>query len=169
MPAHHRCLLALVLQVALSSTAWAFAFEEKAFCAAAQQFAFAANQDADRWLDRTTRSGGMAVFCDKRIVEVRRLTYAPSDTLNESWQQREAQAFNTTHCGNPIWEDAIANGWRITLTITATDGARISINAQCGDERQHSPPTPPANHNPPPVARTGTGSVSSTDTTTTAQ
>jgi hypothetical protein len=98
MLAPHRCLLVLSFQVALSSTASAFAFDEKAFCAAAQQFAFAANQDADRWLDRTPRSGGMVVFCDKRLVEVRRLTSAPSDTMNESWKGREAQAFNATLC-----------------------------------------------------------------------
>lgn len=133
MLAHHRCLLVLIFQVALSSTAAAFAFDEKAFCAAAQQFAFAANLDADRWLDRTTRSGGMAVFCDRRLVEVRRFTSASSDTMNESWRRREAQAFNATHCGNPIWQDAIANGWRITLTVTAADGARVSIDARCGD------------------------------------
>ena len=134
MLVHHRCLLVLSFQVALSSTASAFAFDEKAFCAAAQQFAFAANQDVDRWLDRTTRSGGMAVFCDKRLVEVRRLTSAPSDTMNVSWKQREAQAFSATHCNNPIWQDAIANGWRITLTVTAADGARVSIDAQCDDK-----------------------------------
>jgi hypothetical protein len=135
MLAHRRCLLVLVLQVALSSMASAFTFDDKAFCAAAQQLAFAANQDADRWLNRTTRSGGMAVFCDKRVVEVRRLTYAPSDTMNESWQQHQTQEFNSTHCNNPIWEDAIANGWRIALTVTAADGAGVSIDAQCGDKR----------------------------------
>ena len=133
MLAHHRCLLVLVLQVALSSTASAFAFDEKAFCAAAEQFAFAASRDADRWLDRTTRSGGMVVFCEKRLVEVRRFTSARSDTMNESWKRREEQAFNATHCNNPIWQDAIANGWRITLTVTAADGARVSIDARCGD------------------------------------
>jgi len=133
MLAHHRCLLVLVVQAALWSTASAFAFDEKAFCAAAQQFAFAANRDADRWLDRTTRSGGMAVFCDKRLVEVRRLTSARSDAVNEDWKRREAQAFNATHCDNPVWEDAIANGWRIALTVTAADGARVSIDARCGD------------------------------------
>ena len=136
MLAHRRCLHMLVLQVALSSTASALEFDEKAFCAAAHQFAFAANQDADRWLDRTTRSAGMAVFCEKRLVEVRRLTSAPSDAMNESWQQREARAFSSTHCSNPIWEGAIANGWRIILTVTAADGARVSIDAQCGDKRQ---------------------------------
>jgi hypothetical protein len=134
MLTHRRYLLVLVLQVALSSTASAFAFDEEAFCAAAQQFASAANQDADRWLDRTTRSGGMAVFCDKRLVEIRRFTSVSSDSMNENWKQREGQAFNATHCHNDIWQDAIANGWRITLTVTAADGARVSIDTRCVDK-----------------------------------
>jgi hypothetical protein len=133
MLAHRRCLLVLVLQVALSSMASAFTFDDKAFCAAAQQLAFAANQDVGLWLDRTTRNGGMTVSCDARAVEFNRFTYAPSDVMSESWKQREAKALNATHCNNPIWQDAIGNGWRITLTVTAPDGARVSIDARCGD------------------------------------
>ena len=111
----------------------AFAFDEKAFCAAAQQLAFAANQDIGLGLDRTTRNGGMTVSCDARVVEFNRFTYAPSGSMNESWKRPEAQAFNATHCNNPIWQDAIANGWRIALTVTAADGARLTIDARCGD------------------------------------
>src|SRR6476620_659650 len=119
---------------ALSSMASAFAFDEKAFCAAAEQFAFAANQDIGLWLDRTTRNGGMVVICEKRLIEVRRFTSARSDTVNESWKRREQQAFSATHCNNPIWQDAIASGWRVTLTVTAADGARVSIGARCEDK-----------------------------------
>ena len=123
---HHRCLLSLVAQVALSSTASVFAFDENAFCAAARQFAFAANQDVGLWLDRTTRNGGMTVSCESRAVECNRFTYLPSDGMTEIWKQREAAVLNSMHCNNPIWQDAIANGWRITLTVTAADGARVS-------------------------------------------
>ena len=47
----------------------------------------------------------------------------------------------------------------VLVTITATDGARVSTDAQCGDKRQHSQPTWPANDNPPPLAPTGTGGI----------
>src|SRR2546423_266386 len=105
MLAHRRCLHVLVILAALSSMAPAVAFDDKEFCAAVQQFAFAATQDVGLWLDRTTRNGGMAVFCDERMVEFRRFTYVPSDLMNESWRQREAEGFNSARCNNSIWKD----------------------------------------------------------------
>ena len=131
MLAHRRCLQVLVIQAALSSISSASAFDDKEFCVAAQQFAFAANQDIGLWLDRATRNGGMTVSCDARAVEFSRFIYAPSDIMNENWKRREAEAFNSVYCNSVIWKDAITNGWRITLTVTATDGARVSIDARC--------------------------------------
>ena len=133
MLTHRRYWLTVAAQAAfwLATSAPAFAFDDRAFCVAAQQFAFAADKDIDLWIDRTTRNGGMAVSCDAKSVEFRRFSYASSGTLNTAWKERETQVFNSTHCNNPIWKDAIANGWQIRLTVTATDGARVSVDAQC--------------------------------------
>jgi len=54
------------------------AFDDRDFCSAAQQFAIAAEQDVGHWLDRTTRNGGVGVWCDRRTVEFKRFTYAAS-------------------------------------------------------------------------------------------
>ena len=134
-------LMLLVAQAAISSTALApaYAFDDKEFCAAAQQFARAAATDIDQWLDRTTRNGGMAVSCDAKLVEFRRFVHASLSVMNESWKQRQAHVLSSTHCNNPIWKDAIGNGWRIALSITTTDGSRMLIPAQCDHSTSPAP------------------------------
>ena len=40
--------------------------------------------------------------------------------------------WNAVHCNSRIWNEAIANGWKIVLSQTAADGGQVTITAQCG-------------------------------------
>ena len=133
MLAHRRCLLPLVAVAAVSSLAPApaLAFDDRAFCVAVEQLALAATKDIGLWIDRKTRNAGMAVFCDARVVEFKRFTYAPSVSRSGDWREREAEEWSAAHCTNPIWSDAIHNGWKINLTLSAADGSSVSLTARC--------------------------------------
>jgi hypothetical protein len=74
---------------------------------------------------------GLVVSCDMKLVEFKRFTYAPAGSLTESWKERKAAEWNATHCNNSIWNDAIRNGWKVALTVTAADGSHASIVGQC--------------------------------------
>ena len=134
MLAPRRYLLSLIVEPAFSlmALAPALAFDDREFCVAAQQFALAQTRDIGLWIDRTTRNAGMVVACDTKVVEFKRFTYAPSASMTESWKERKAAEWNATHCNNPIWNDAIRNGWKVALTVTAADGSHVSLAAQCG-------------------------------------
>ena len=110
----------------------ALAFDDREFCVAAEQFALAQTKDIGLWIDRTTRNAGMVVSCDMKVVEFKRFIYAPSASMTESWKERKAAEWNATRCNNPIWNDAIRNGWKVALTVTAVDGSHVSLTAQCG-------------------------------------
>ena len=133
MLTHPRCLLPLVVGAPISLTALApvFAFDDREFCVAAQQFAVAAEKDIGLWIDRTTRNAGMNVSCGTRTVEFNRFTYAPSVSMGSHWRERKAEEWNAAHCKNPIWTEAIRNGWKVSLTVTTADGGRVSLSAQC--------------------------------------
>jgi hypothetical protein len=110
----------------------ALAFDDREFCVVAQQLAIAAERDVGVWVDRVTRNAGMAVACDKRTVQFTRFTYAPSASMDQAWKQRKGADWNAIHCGSPVWNDAIRNGWKIVLSQTSADGGQVSITAQCG-------------------------------------
>jgi len=110
----------------------ALAFDDREFCVAAEQFALAQTKDIGLWIDRTTRNAGMVVSCDMKVGECKRFIYAPSTSMTESWKERKAAEWNATRCNNPIWNDAIRNGWKVALTVTAVDGSHVSLTAQCG-------------------------------------
>ena len=110
----------------------ASAFDDREFCVAAQQIAMAAEKDVGLWIDRVTRSAGMLVSCDRKLVEFKRFTYASAASMNDAWRERNAAEWNATHCKSPIWGDAISNGWKIILVVTATDGRQITLSTRCG-------------------------------------
>jgi hypothetical protein len=124
--------LAGLAATSLMTSAPAIAFDDSAFCVAAQQFALAANQDIGLWIDRTTRSGGMVVSCDTKRVEFKRFTSVSSVSISGSWKDRKAEEWNASHCNSPIWAEAIRNGWQIALRLMATDGGQLELNARCG-------------------------------------
>jgi hypothetical protein len=107
------------------------ALEDRDICVLAQQLAAAAEKDVGNWIDRVTRHAGMLVSCATRTVEYRRFTYTPSAGMTEAWKARKADDWNATHCGSPIWRDAILGGWRIILSETAADGGQVAFTARC--------------------------------------
>ena len=109
----------------------ALAFDDKQFCAAAQQLAIAAEGDIGVWIDRVTRNAGMAVACDRRMVEFTRFTYVASAAMTEHWKADRAKEWSSAQCNSVLWREAIDNGWAITLTVAAADGGRAIFKAQC--------------------------------------
>jgi hypothetical protein len=103
----------------------------KDFCVAAQQLEIAAARDVGIWVDRVTRNAGMRVVCDKKLIEFTRFTYIGSSSMTESWKAARASEWNAFHCNNPLWNDAIANGWTVLLNVSSVDGGRASFKVQC--------------------------------------
>src|SRR6266705_5594568 len=95
----------------------ALAFDDQQFCVAAQQLAIAAEKDIGIWIDRLTRTAGMAVGCDRKLVEFTRFTYIASTSMTAEWRAARASEWNTTQCTSPIWREAIDNGWGIVLNV----------------------------------------------------
>jgi hypothetical protein len=110
----------------------ALTLDDKEFCVSAQQLAIAAEKDVGVWIDRVTRNAGMVVSCDRKTVQFTRFTYAPSASMNDAWKASKAADWNAVHCSSRIWNEAIANGWKIVLSQTSADGGQVSITAQCG-------------------------------------
>jgi hypothetical protein len=109
----------------------ALALDDKEFCVSAQQLAIAAEKDVGVWIDRVTRNAGMVVSCDRKTVQFTRFTYVPSASMNDAWKASKAADWNAVHCNSRIWNEAIANGWKIVLSQTAADGGQVTITAQC--------------------------------------
>jgi hypothetical protein len=40
-------------------------------------------------------------------------------------------ARSATHCGSPLWGEAIRQGWKVDLSVTAADGGQATFNAKC--------------------------------------
>jgi hypothetical protein len=125
--------LPLVAQAAMPLTVPgpATAFDDKAYCVAVRQLALAAETDVGVWVDKSTRNAGMQVSCDRKTVEFRRFTYAPSAAMDQTWRARKAVDWAAAHCANPVWSDALHNGWKVVLSVTSADGGHVAINAQC--------------------------------------
>ena len=120
-----------LLAVWLAPPAPALAFDDSDFCVAAKQLAVAADKDIGIWVDRVTRSAGMVVSCDKKVVEFRRFTYTPTTAMDGAWKERKAAEWNGTHCASLLWSQAIRNQWKVALSLTAADGGQLLLNAQC--------------------------------------
>ena len=131
-PTRTRALGLAAVSCLLLATAPALALDDKEFCVSAQQLAIAAEKDVGVWIDRVTRNAGMAVSCDRKTVEFTRFTYAPSASMNDAWKASKAADWNAVHCNSRIWNEAIANGWKIVLSQTSADGGQVTITAQCG-------------------------------------
>lgn len=109
-------------------------FEDKEFCIMVEQLAVAAEGDVGIWIDRMTRSAGIAATCPTKTVEFRRFTYAPVAEMNVDWKRRMIAQWNTNRCSSYLWKEAILNGWRITLAIWSADGGHAFFIADCKHE-----------------------------------
>jgi len=128
---HCLCAVATALGFLLAAPASAIAFDDSDFCVAAKQLAVAADKDIGIWVDRATRSAGIVVSCDRKVVEFRRFTYTPTAAMDAAWKERKAAEWNGTHCSSRLWAQAIQNDWKVALSLTAADGGQLRLNAQC--------------------------------------
>jgi hypothetical protein len=125
-----RLLLASYL-LATVAAGPALAFQDREFCVVAQQLAAAAEKDIGVWIDRTTRNAGMAVSCEKKIVEFTRFTYVPAASMDQAWKERKGSDWSAIYCSSAVWNEAIRNGWKVVLSQNSADGGRVLIAAKC--------------------------------------
>jgi hypothetical protein len=128
MMAALRALLALPLVLPMSAAETQF--NDKAFCDVIKQFAEKANKDTGSMLDPVTRSDGMAVMCETKIVDFKKFLIVDDSNLRDGWLQKQQQ-WNDIYCKDNGWSKAIANGWTVTQTLTSVNGKRYSIKAEC--------------------------------------
>jgi hypothetical protein len=123
--------LAMIVASVVALGGPAVAFDDTDFCVAVKQLAAAADGDVGVWVDRKTRNAGVAVACDRKLVEFRRFTYSPSSSLDGAWKAGKAAEWNGTYCASPLWAQAIRNNWKIALSVTAVDGGHVLLHAEC--------------------------------------
>ncbi len=110
----------------------ALAFDNTQFCQAATHLARVAAGDVGTWVDRTTRNDGVEIACDRKLVHFKRTSSAPAGTLRGNWKDTKTLEWQGAYCANPIWREAIDNGWLISATVTTSTGERIFFGCQKG-------------------------------------
>ena len=88
-------------------------------------------RDVGVWIDRSTRNGGMGVFCERKSVEFWHFTYAASASMDEAWRRRKSSDWNAKQCASPTWGDAIRHGWKVDLVVTSADRRQVAFTARC--------------------------------------
>lgn len=111
--------------------ALAEAFDHAAFCAEKTELADNHQLESGVWLDEFTRNDTVNVHCSMRMIEFRRYLDLPSSELDDAWRQREKTRWNSAHCSDPDWYEAIRAGWTIASTLITTTGERIWYTARC--------------------------------------
>ena len=106
-------------------------FDHVAFCAEKTELADNQQLEAGVWLDEYTRNDTVNVHCSMRMIEFRRYLDMPSGDLDDAWRQREKTRWNSAHCSDPDWHEAIRAGWTIASTLITTTGERIWYTARC--------------------------------------
>ena len=117
--------------IALASANPSRSFDDKQFCQAMTEIGRAGNADAGTWIDRYTRNDGIEVLCNFRTVHFKKFLKASSTILREGWQEGKKQDWNSIHCNNPIWREAIDHGWIISMTMTTATEERVWFAATC--------------------------------------
>jgi hypothetical protein len=106
-------------------------FDHASFCAEKTELAENQQLEAGVWLDELTRNDTVNVHCSMRMIEFRRYLDMPSGELDDTWRQREKTRWNSAHCSDPDWHEAIRAGWTIASTLITTTGERIWYTARC--------------------------------------
>jgi hypothetical protein len=106
-------------------------FDHAAFCTEKTDLADNHQLEAGVWLDEYTRNDTVHVHCSMRMIEFRRYLDMPSSDLDDAWRQREKTRWNSAHCSDPDWYEAIRAGWTIASTLITTTGERIWYTARC--------------------------------------
>jgi hypothetical protein len=118
--------------VAAAVSGDARAFDSTQFCQAVKQLVRAAAGDVGTWVDRSTRNDGVEIVCDRKLVHFKRYSSVSSSTLRGSWKEAKTQEWQGAYCANPIWREAVDNGWLISATVTTASGERIWFACQKG-------------------------------------
>lgn len=106
-------------------------FDHAAFCTEKAGLADSHQLESGVWLDEFTRNDTVNVHCSMRMIEFRRYLDMPSGDLDDVWRQREKTRWNSAHCSDPDWHEAIRAGWTIASTLITTTGERIWYTARC--------------------------------------
>lgn len=106
-------------------------FDHAAFCTEKTGLADSHQLESGVWLDEFTRNDTVNVHCSMRMIEFRRYLDMPSGDLDDAWRQREKTRWNSAHCSDPDWHEAIRAGWTIASTLITTTGERIWYTARC--------------------------------------
>ena len=109
----------------------ALAVNSEQFCKAATLIANAARADVGTWLDRNTRNDGVEVICGIRTVNFKRYLNVPMSGLGKDWPKRKQQEWNSIHCNDQVWREAINDGWIILSTTISVSGERAQFIATC--------------------------------------
>ena len=123
--------------LAAAVTSSARAFDNTQFCQAVTQMVRAAAGDVGTWVDRSTRNDGVEIVCDRKLVHFKRTSNAPAGTLRGNWREAKTQEWRGAYCANPIWREAVDNGWLISATVTTTTGERIWFACAKGGQGFH--------------------------------
>jgi hypothetical protein len=101
------------------------AFDNEQFCVAAKELVRASAIDVGTWTDRFTRNDGVEIGCDLKTVHFKRFYKSPAKTLTDAWRDNQAVLWQSAYCHNSLWQDAIANGWVVSATVTTSTGERV--------------------------------------------
>jgi hypothetical protein len=113
------------------------AFDNTQFCQAVGQLSRAAKRDIGTWINRTTRNDGVELFCDRKLVHFKRYASTPGSGLREAWKEARTEEWRSTTCINPIWREAVDNGWIISTTVTTATGEKVWFACEPGGTAFH--------------------------------
>ena len=77
------------------------------------------------------------LFCDRKLVHFKRYASTPGSGLREAWREARTEEWRSTTCINPIWREAVDNGWIISATVTTVTGEKVWFACQPGGTAFH--------------------------------
>jgi hypothetical protein len=101
----------------------ALAFDDVAFCSRLNEYAEKINAKSS--------SEGMTVSCGNRTVDFRKSLALNSSRLDAKWHALQQREWNAIYCRNVAWVPVLANGWKVSTTLTTLDGKSVKIDAVC--------------------------------------
>jgi hypothetical protein len=112
-------------------TSSALAFDNDAFCAAIQPMVTKAHADAGIMVDGATRSDGIALACNMRLIDFKKFITVRPTRFRTGWEARKQAQWSEIYCQNDHWREAIESGWTVAQTMTFVDGTRHWMKAYC--------------------------------------
>lgn len=123
--------LSMILFIHSGVGAAAQQFSEASFCRAMQEFAAKSNMDAGTKVDSVTTHVGLAVLCNSKLIDFKKRLDIPFTAMKAGWEGRKQDQWNQIYCNDPTFAAAIRAGWRVSYTMTDSDGRRLYAEAEC--------------------------------------